>query len=288
MIDAEGNLKAAYRYDPYGRLRGWTGPEASSNPFRFSTKLWLDFGPVSYGNAGEFNMTYGLYYYGYRYYAPELQRWISRDPVGEWGGYNLYSFVWNNPFLFIDLWGWEPWYKKPWYEWQWIDSLANWGAGLGDKLSLGITRFLRKKVFTNFYEGVVDPCSEAYKWGQWTGEVTWEVAWTVAGGMVGWRWAGEAAKGMEYSHWIPWRTLKRLGKAGKYIDRVTRRYKLNGNYVTLRRHYLHDPWRYPPMKKEITEALWGKKWNFIRQQIDRIPRFPVGIISGAVIGDITN
>ena len=48
MIDAEGNLKAAYRYDPYGRLRGWTGPEADDNPFRFSTKLWLDFGPAFY------------------------------------------------------------------------------------------------------------------------------------------------------------------------------------------------------------------------------------------------
>ena len=39
----------------------FAGPEASSNPFRFSTKLWLDFGPVSYGNAGEYNMSSGLY-----------------------------------------------------------------------------------------------------------------------------------------------------------------------------------------------------------------------------------
>ena len=108
MIDADGNIKAAYQYDPYGRLRGWTGPEADDNPFRFSSKLWLDFGPVYYGNAGEFNMTYGLYYYGYRYYAPELQRWISRDPLGERFVTSLvYVFTNNSPFQRIDLLGLE-------------------------------------------------------------------------------------------------------------------------------------------------------------------------------------
>ena len=25
------------------------------------------------------------YYYGFRYYSPDLGRWISRDPIGEWG-----------------------------------------------------------------------------------------------------------------------------------------------------------------------------------------------------------
>ncbi len=35
----------------------------------------------------------GLYYCGYRYYQPELGRWISCDPIEEQGGYNLYNFV---------------------------------------------------------------------------------------------------------------------------------------------------------------------------------------------------
>ena len=73
ITGAKNNLKAAYRYDPYGRLRGWTGTEADDNPFRFSTKLWLDFGPVYYGNAGAYNMTYGLYDCSYRHYAPEFK-----------------------------------------------------------------------------------------------------------------------------------------------------------------------------------------------------------------------
>ena len=41
----------------------------TANPFRFSTKY--------------FDAETGLYYYGYRYYSPNLGRWISRDPIGE-------------------------------------------------------------------------------------------------------------------------------------------------------------------------------------------------------------
>lgn len=37
----------------------------------------------------------GLYNYGFRYYHPELGRWLSRDPIGEDGGLNLYAFVKN-------------------------------------------------------------------------------------------------------------------------------------------------------------------------------------------------
>ena len=44
----------------------------------------------------------GLYYYGYRWYDPNLQRWLNRDPLGEGGGINLYGFVRNDPVDFID------------------------------------------------------------------------------------------------------------------------------------------------------------------------------------------
>ena len=36
-----------------------------------------------------------LYYYGYRYYAPGLHRWLTRDPIAEEGGVNLYGFCEN-------------------------------------------------------------------------------------------------------------------------------------------------------------------------------------------------
>jgi RHS repeat-associated protein len=42
---------------------------------------------------------------GYRYYSPRLGRWLSRDPISEQGGYNLYGFVGNNAIAFFDPYG---------------------------------------------------------------------------------------------------------------------------------------------------------------------------------------
>ncbi|MBN8458335.1 MAG: tyrosine-type recombinase/integrase [Verrucomicrobia bacterium] len=42
-------------------------------------------------------------YYGYRYYHPDLGRWISRDPIAERGGLNLYAFVGNDGMSSLDL-----------------------------------------------------------------------------------------------------------------------------------------------------------------------------------------
>ena len=46
-----------------------------------------------------------LYYYGYRYYAPSLHRWLTRDPIAEKGGLNLYGFCANCGVLKFDAEG---------------------------------------------------------------------------------------------------------------------------------------------------------------------------------------
>ena len=42
---------------------------------------------------------------GYRYYSPELGRWVNRDPIEEEGGLNVYSFIHNSPVISIDSHG---------------------------------------------------------------------------------------------------------------------------------------------------------------------------------------
>jgi RHS repeat-associated protein len=66
-------------YDPYGNLLASSGPLADANLYRFSSK--------------EYHPNSGLVYYLYRYYDPNLQRWVNRDPIEEDGDYNLYRVV---------------------------------------------------------------------------------------------------------------------------------------------------------------------------------------------------
>jgi RHS repeat-associated protein len=47
----------------------------------------------------------GLVYYGYRSYSPQLGRWISRDPIEERGGTNLYGMVGNDAVNAVDVLG---------------------------------------------------------------------------------------------------------------------------------------------------------------------------------------
>ncbi|MDZ4814789.1 MAG: RHS repeat-associated core domain-containing protein [Verrucomicrobiota bacterium] len=47
----------------------------------------------------------GVTYYEYRFYNPQTGRWISRDPIAEDGGINVYCFVNNDSVNFWDLLG---------------------------------------------------------------------------------------------------------------------------------------------------------------------------------------
>ncbi len=77
-IDESGSVVASYAYDAFGRIIAQTGFLADVFPHRFSTKY--------------FDSETGLYYYGYRFYHPALMRWLTRDPIAEKGGVNLYVF----------------------------------------------------------------------------------------------------------------------------------------------------------------------------------------------------
>jgi len=76
---------------PFAEVLRTTGPMAKSNPFRFSTKYQDE--------------ETDLLCYGYRYEGGG--RWLSRDPIEEKGGVNLYGFVSQNAVNKVDANGRE-------------------------------------------------------------------------------------------------------------------------------------------------------------------------------------
>jgi RHS repeat-associated protein len=88
LVDANQQIAARYVYDPFGAMLSIIGPLAEANLYRFSSK--------------ESHLPSGLVHYQRRYYETVLQRWMSRDPIAENGGINLYAFVNNRPTTAID------------------------------------------------------------------------------------------------------------------------------------------------------------------------------------------
>ena len=86
--DAEGNTVAEYVYDAFGRIVAQNGTMANMFTMRYSTKYY--------------EAEAGLYYYGKRYYSPAWRRWLTRDPIGEEGGANLYGFCKNGSVYSVD------------------------------------------------------------------------------------------------------------------------------------------------------------------------------------------
>ena len=76
-LDASGNIKAHYEFSPFGKVVTATGTMSGDFNYRFSSE--------------HLDIETGLVYYIYRYYTPELGRWLSRDPISELGGWNLYA-----------------------------------------------------------------------------------------------------------------------------------------------------------------------------------------------------
>jgi len=105
MVDTNQTMVASYRYRPFGKWLSTSGSLASANVYRFSSK--------------EIHPQSGMYNYGYRFYDPDLQRWVNGDPFEELGFQvirsspgkrgksfdNMFSFVVNNPVGEIDALG---------------------------------------------------------------------------------------------------------------------------------------------------------------------------------------
>ena len=81
-VSETGAVVAEYEYDAFGNTISQSGSLPDTFRHRFSTKPWI--------------AALGAYDYGERLYSPELRRWLSRDPIEEDGGVNLYAMCGND------------------------------------------------------------------------------------------------------------------------------------------------------------------------------------------------
>ncbi|MHC8290730.1 RHS repeat domain-containing protein [Pseudomonas sp. XS1P51] len=79
-LDQYASIITQERYYPFGGT-AWSNGEA----------VQVSYKTVRYSGK-ECDVT-GLYYYGFRYYVPWLQRWLNPDPAGRVDGLNFYSMV---------------------------------------------------------------------------------------------------------------------------------------------------------------------------------------------------
>ena len=84
-----GVVEARYDYDPYGQRT------------KLSGTLDVDFGYTGHYHHAPSGLNLTLY----RGYNPAVGRWISKDPIGEEGGINLYAYVLDDPINFSDPFG---------------------------------------------------------------------------------------------------------------------------------------------------------------------------------------
>lgn len=95
LLDEEGAPFETYRYTAFGEETFYDAngqkKNFSENPWRFASKRT--------------DLETGWVFFGMRYYAPALGRWVTADPAGFDDGPNLYAYVKNNPLTLFDPWG---------------------------------------------------------------------------------------------------------------------------------------------------------------------------------------
>ncbi|WP_176014744.1 RHS repeat domain-containing protein [Victivallis sp. Marseille-Q1083] len=91
LTDSAGTIVAHYEYSPFGQLVKSSGAYANTNVLTWSSEYT--------------DRETGLVYYNFREYDPVLGRWISKDPINEYGGLNLYAMLKNSITSNIDLLG---------------------------------------------------------------------------------------------------------------------------------------------------------------------------------------
>ena len=89
VVDSAQNVVTALDYDAYGAF--YYSGAAPSTPFLMNGK---------HGYYYDYENTLALG--GHRYYSPGETRWLTRDPIGQSGGVNLYAYCQGRPVGNVD------------------------------------------------------------------------------------------------------------------------------------------------------------------------------------------
>jgi RHS repeat-associated protein len=97
ITDESGEVKERYAFSAFG-VRRILAPDFTP---RGASECGLEF--AFHGQFEDHES--GFLNYGFRYYSPWVGRWLSKDPIMERGGKNLYAFVGNQPISKYDRLG---------------------------------------------------------------------------------------------------------------------------------------------------------------------------------------
>ena len=89
-LDCRGQCVSSESYYPFGGTAIWLMRNRAN--ITHKTRRY----------SGKERDATGLVYYGFRYYAPWLMRWLNPDPAGTEDGVNLFRMVRNNPLTLLD------------------------------------------------------------------------------------------------------------------------------------------------------------------------------------------
>ncbi|ECI0416243.1 RHS repeat protein [Salmonella enterica subsp. salamae] len=124
LVNAEGKADWSAEYDAWGNVL------RENNPHNMKQLIRLP--------GQQYDEETGLYYNRHRYYDPLQGRYITQDPIGLRGGWNLYRYT-KNPVLQIDPFGLYNLYQLLYDVWH-DDSYGTSSIDItasGDLVSLG-------------------------------------------------------------------------------------------------------------------------------------------------------